>query len=73
VVDPQRRRHRPRTPAGRADLAGIPGRQAKTILAADFFYVDTVFLRRLYVLFFIKHGTRRVHLPGSPPTPRASG
>ena len=38
--------------------------QATAIPAADFFHPGTVFLRRVYVLFFIEHGTRRVHLAG---------
>jgi hypothetical protein len=38
--------------------------QAQAILAVDFAHVDTVLLRRLYILVMIKHGTRRVHLGG---------
>jgi len=56
-IDPAPRR------AGQAWRAFLQA-QAKTILAADFFHVDTVFLHRLFVLFFIEHGTRRVHLAG---------
>jgi putative transposase len=38
--------------------------QAHGILACDFFTVETVFLKTLYVLFFIELGSRRVHLAG---------
>jgi hypothetical protein len=38
--------------------------QAKAMLACDFLTVDTVLFGRLYVLVFIEHGTRRVHLGG---------
>jgi putative transposase len=37
---------------------------AAGIVAVDFLHVDTVLLRRLYVLVFIEHGTRRMHLGG---------
>ncbi|MFN2629645.1 MAG: integrase core domain-containing protein [Gaiellaceae bacterium] len=37
--------------------------QAASIVGCDFFIVESVFLRRYYVLFFIAHASRRVWLP----------
>ena len=34
------------------------------LLACDFFVVESIFLRRYFVLFFVELGTRRVHLAG---------
>jgi putative transposase len=43
--------------------------QAASVVACDFFTVDTALLRRYYVLFFIELQTRRVHLAGATTNP----
>jgi transposase InsO family protein len=38
--------------------------QAATIIECDFLTVDTVFFKRLYILFFLELASRRVHVAG---------
>jgi putative transposase len=59
-------------PAG--ERAGLSWRaflraQAASMLAVDFFTVETISLQRLYVLFFIELGSRRVHVAGCTANP----
>jgi hypothetical protein len=54
--------YRPGAPPGRADLGQFLAAPAHAIVACDFLVVETVLLKRLYVLVFIEHGTRRPHL-----------
>jgi len=63
-IDPAPRRS---GPTWRQFLAA----QAHAVIACNFLVVETVLLRRLYVLVFMEHGTRRLHLGGATAHPTA--
>jgi putative transposase len=44
-------------------------RQAASMIACDFFAVDTVAMRRIYVLFLVEVASRRVHIAGMTENP----
>ncbi|MHB1511201.1 MAG: transposase family protein [Acidimicrobiales bacterium] len=64
-IDPSPRRSGP-------TWAEFLAAQAKGLMACDFFHVDTVLLRRLYVLVFIHHDSRFVRIAGITSNPVTS-
>jgi putative transposase len=53
----------------RLSWRGFLHAHAASIIACDFFTVETLWLGRLYVLFFIEFDSRRVHLAGCTANP----
>jgi hypothetical protein len=54
---------------GRSSWRAFLNHYRHQMLACDFFTVETVLLRTLYVLFFIELGSRRIHVVGCTSNP----
>jgi putative transposase len=65
---------RPRTGASPhwSHMERVPPSAGQGVLACDFFVVETVFPKTLYVLFFIEVATRRVHVAGTTGRPNSA-
>jgi putative transposase len=71
VEDPSDCRRRPAPRRNGPTWSQFVTDQAKAILACDYFHVDTVGLRRVYILFDMEIGIRRVYVLGATSNPTA--
>ena len=62
--DPAATRPSPSSPPGGPNVDRVPPVPGGGILATDFFTVETIRLKTIYILFFIELQTRRVHMMG---------
>ena len=68
-TDPPPGRPRAGAPPDWSDVERIPQSAGQGVLACDFLTAETVFLKTVYVLFFIELATRRVHVAGATARP----